>query len=69
MLRTAGDEVDAGGFDAGMPEQIGEFGDVMADAVESPREQVPQVVRKNLGGRNACEPADRFHLRPDPLSG
>lgn len=39
MLRTGRDEVDAGGFDAGMPEQIGEFGDVMADAVESPREQ------------------------------
>ena len=52
-----------------MAEQVSELGDIMADAVEGPGEQVPQVVGEHLGGRDPSQLADRFHLCTDLLSG
>ena len=69
MLRAGGDQVDAGGLNAGMPEQVGQLCNIVADAVERTCEQVTQVVREDLCRGDARQPADRLHLRPYLLSG
>lgn len=69
MLRAGGDQVDARSLNAGMPEQVGQFGNVVADAVERACEQVTQVVRENLCRGDARQLTDRLHLRPYLFSG
>ena len=65
VLRAGGDQVDACGLNARVPEHVRELGHVPRDAVERPREQVPQVVREHLARRHARRAADGLHLRPD----
>ncbi len=41
VFRTGGDQVDTGGFDAGMPQQIRQLHYILAGPIKSPGEEVP----------------------------
>ena len=69
MLGSGGDQVDAGGLDAAVAQDVRQLGHVPADPVERPGEQVPQVVGKDLGGLHPGPGAQRLHLRPDLPAG
>ena len=49
VLRPGGQEIDACGFDAGMPQHVGQPGDVLARLVKRGGKQVAQVVGEHLG--------------------
>ena len=69
MFRACGDQVNARGFNAAVPEDIGQLYNVPAGLVKRPRKQVPQIVREHLAGRNPRLCADRFHFRPNLCPG
>ncbi len=71
VLRSGGDDIQAGRVDAGMPQEVRQLRHVMVNAVEGPGEQVSQAVGKYFGGRNPCPLAQGFHLPPDvgPVQG
>ena len=64
MVRTAGDQINASRLHGAMAQHIGQLHNVMTRLVECPRKQVPKVMRKDFGRRNAGLPAQRFHFRP-----
>ena len=53
VLYASGNEVDAGGLNAGVAQYIRQFGYIPAGPVESPGEQVPQVVGEYFRGGHA----------------
>ena len=65
MLRPRRDQVDAGGFDAGMAQHVGELHHVPARFIKGPGKKVPQVVGEDLPRLYPRFPAEGFHLRPD----
>ena len=52
MLGAGGDEVDAGGLDAGVAQHVSQLCHIPAHPVETPGKQVAQVVGKDLGRCN-----------------
>lgn len=69
MLRAGGYQVDAGGLHAGMAQDVGQLDHVLAHMIETPGEQVAQVVGEDLALLNACRLAQPLHFRPNLLSG
>lgn len=69
MFRPAGNKVEARCFYAAVSQYIGQLGNILAGSVKHRSEQVPQVVRKYFGIRYPRLPAQRFHFRPNLLSG
>ena len=69
MLGAGGDEVDAGGLDAGVAQHVSQLCHIPAHPVETPGKQVAQVVGKDLGRSDPGRPAHPLHLCPDLLSG
>ena len=65
MLRASGQQVNSGGFHAGMPQNIRQFYNVLVNSVVNRGKQVPQVVRKHLGRVYTRRLANTLHLRPD----
>ena len=65
MLRARGHQVDPGGLDAAVAQQVGELDDVPAGPIKHRGEQVPQIVREHLSGLHTGVLAETFHLRPD----
>ena len=59
-------DVDAGGVDAGMAQNVGQAHDVMLHAVENPGKQVPQVVGEDFFLGNPSRGAKALHHGPDP---
>ena len=53
VLYASGNEVDAGGLNAGVAQYIRQFGYIPAGPVEGPGEQVPQVVGEYFRGGHA----------------
>ena len=62
MLRRTCDKVDSRRFDARMPKNIRQLDDVLVRAVKRRREQVAQIVRKDLPRVDARAGAQFFHL-------
>ena len=62
MLRHARNKVNARRFDARMPENIRQLDDVLVCAIKRRREQVAQIVRKDLPRVDARAGAQFFHL-------
>lgn len=62
MLCRTCDKVDSRRFNARMPENIRQLDDVLVRAVKRCREQVAQVVRKDLPRVDARAGAQFFHL-------
>ena len=48
VLRASGHDIDAGGVNAAVTQDIGKLCDVLFDAVESPSKQFPQIMGKHL---------------------
>lgn len=58
VLRTGRNEVDAGGFNAGMAKDISQLGDIVAHLVKRAGKKVPQVMGKDLGGHHSRRPTE-----------
>ena len=65
MFRAGGHQVDAGGVDGAVSQQIRHLRDVPAGPVEHGGEQMPQVMGKDLGRGDPRRLADGFHFAPD----
>lgn len=68
MLGAGGNEVDAGGLDGRMTENVGELGDVSGGFVIHAGKQMSQVVWKDFVGGDVRESGAGFHLGPDLLT-
>ena len=60
MLQTRRDDVEPGGVDAGMAQNVRQLRDVLLHIVEHPREEVPQVMREHLARFHPGFPALRL---------
>ena len=69
ILNACGNEVNSGGFNAGMAQHIRKLHHVPAGFVERPGKQMAQVVGEHLGGRYPRPFEDGLHLRPNLTSG
>ena len=65
MLGAGGHDVDASRIDAAVTEKIGEFGDILLQPVEGAGEEMPEVVRKDLGAVDPRLFAQLFHITPN----
>ena len=51
VLRARGHDVNAGGVDAAVTQDVGQLGYVLLDPIERAGEQLPQIVREHLARR------------------
>ena len=65
VLRAGGDDIDARGIDAAVAEDIRKLCDVLFQPVKRPREQVAEIMRKDLFRVDVRRFAKGFHLPPD----
>lgn len=65
MLGAGGNDVEAGGVDARMPQKIGQLGDVLFLLVEDPGKEMAQVVGKHLALIHPRRPTKGLHLPPN----
>ena len=65
MLFPCGYRVDTCRIDAGVSEDIRELRDILLHIIIGPREQVAQVMRKDLSRLHACFLTQFFHFLPD----
>lgn len=65
MLRSGGDQIDAGGLHRAVAQHIGQLHHIPAHSVEGPGKKVPQVVGKHFAGGHPRGLAQPLHLRPD----
>ena len=65
MLGAGGADVDTGGVDAAVAQQVGQLGQVLVQPVERAGEQVAEVVGKHLFVGDAGGAAQGLHLAPD----
>ena len=48
MLHTCGHDIDPGGVDAAVAQNIRQLGDILLDAVEGPGKKFPEIVWKHF---------------------
>ena len=65
VLCAGGNDVNAGGVDAAVTEDVGELGDVLFNAVKCAGKQMTEIMRKYFAGVDICVPAKLFHFAPD----
>jgi len=65
MLLPCRDQVNAGGFNTGMPQDVRQFCNIFIDAVINSGKQMAEIVREYLRGFYAGFWAKALHLRPD----
>lgn len=65
MFITGGNDVNTGGVDTAVTENIGELGNILFNAVKHPCEQMAEVMWEHLLRIYACLLAKPFHLPPD----
>ena len=65
MLLPGRHDIDSGGFDAAVAENIRQFRHVFGDLVKRSGEELAQVVREDLGRGDPGGLAERLHLGPD----
>ena len=69
VFHSSGHQINPGSVDRGVPQNIGQLHNVPANLIERSREQMPEVVGKNLRAFHTCLGAQRFHLPPDLAAG
>lgn len=69
VLRAAGDQIDAGGFNRTVPQHVGQLCNILARPVKRRGKQVPQIVGEHLGWLHASRRTQPLHLRPDLAAG
>ena len=65
MLGTGRNEVDAGGREAGVPQDVRQFDHVPGQAVKRPGKQVAEVMGEDLPRVDAGHAGKGLHLGPD----
>lgn len=65
VLSTSGHDIDSGSVDTTVSQDIRQLGNILFDAVKSPSEQFPQIVRKHLGRLHSSVLAQLLHRCPD----
>ena len=63
MFFTGGDQVDAGGFNAGVAQHVRQFHNIPAGPIKSDGEQMPQIVGETLLGSTFVWPHSFFISR------
>ena len=69
MLRSGGDQVNAGGFDGAVSQHIGQFYDVPADPVKGCGKKMAQIMGEHLGRGYPGTFTQPLHLRPNLAAG
>ncbi len=65
MFHAGGHDIDTGGVDGTMPQDIRQFGDVLFDAIEGTGEQLSKIMWEHLGRLHPGRFAQLFHCRPN----
>lgn len=65
MLDASTHNVDPGGVDAAVAQNVRQLGNVLFNAVKRPGEQLAQIVGKDLAGLHPRRFTELFHIRPD----
>ena len=65
VFTAGGNDINACCLNGRVPENVGKFGNILLDAIEHPRKQMPQIMRKHLFGIHLCFKAEVFHFPPD----
>ena len=65
MLHAGGQQVNSGGFHAGMPQNVRQFHNILVNSVVNRGKQVPQIVGEYFGRVYTRRLANTLHLRPD----
>lgn len=65
ILLTGGEQIDPGGFNAGVAKHIGQAGDIPAGLVKYNGKQMAKIMGKHLCGLYSRIFAQCLHLRPD----
>ena len=68
VFLSCGHQVDAGGFNAGMAQDVRQLCNVLVDPVINRGKQMPEIMGKYLGGLHIGFLAEPLHLRPDLAS-
>ena len=68
MLQTRGDNVDTGGVDAAVPQDICQLSQILVDGVKGTGKQLAQIVWKNLGLCHLRNRTELLHSSPDGAS-
>lgn len=68
VLQTGGHDIDAGGFNTAVAQDVRQLGDVLFDAIKGPGEELAQIVGKHFGWIYSGNCAELFHLRPNITS-
>ena len=68
MLLSCRHNIDPGGVDTAVSQNICQLGNVLFDAVEGPGEELPQVVGKHLAFPDTGGFAQLLHQPPDPAA-
>ena len=65
MFCAGGNDIDSGGVDVAVAENIRQFCHVVVDAVKAPGKQMAQAVWEHLAGRNVRPFTQSLHFPPD----
>jgi len=65
VLLAGADDIDPGGFDAAVAQNVRKLGNVFLNSVKGPGEELSQAVGENLPGIHACPGAEPLHQSPD----
>ena len=68
VFLSCGHQVDAGGFNAGMAQDVRQLCNVLVDPVINRGKQMPEIMGKYLGGLHIGFLTEPLHLRPDLAS-
>ena len=68
VFLSCGHQVDAGGFNAGMAQDVRQLCNVLVDPVINRGKQMPEIMGKYLGGLHIGFLAEPLHLRPELAS-
>ena len=63
-----GEDVNSGGVDVAVAQDIGKLGQVLVDGIEAAGKQMAEIVREYLSRRHSGRRADRFHHFPNIAS-
>ena len=68
VLGAGGHDVDPGGINATVPQNIRQLRNVLLNAIKSPCKELTEVMGKDLGGIDTRCLTQPFHLCPDVAS-
>lgn len=68
VFNTSSHNINTGGIDATVSQNVSKLGDIPLDSVECPGKQLPKVMRKHLRSLNTRSFAKLLHLPPDIAS-